>query len=262
MEKPPCNGRHINIIQVLSGRRATRGRVERERGLGKKKKEERKERRMKKKRGLCVAVNAICLVVMVCSGMEMESPEYTVVHSESDFEIRLYRNCVWMSAPALHDISFEKATWNGFHRLFQFTEGANLNFSRIPMTVPVLTSMVPGVGPLQSQGYYVSLYLPIKFQDNPPLPLEELNIKPYHFTTHCVAVRNFSGYAKDERIIKEAQKLAKSLCRSPWVQSRTHPGYSIAQYNTPLRILNRKNEVWVDVDAPHLGCNSASVAAY
>ncbi|XP_027330848.1 heme-binding protein 2-like [Abrus precatorius] len=216
---------------------------------------------MKKRKALSVVVNAMCLV-MVCSAIE--SPQYTVLHSESDFEIRLYRTSVWMSAPAL-DISFEKATWNGFHRLFQFTEGANLNFSRIPMTAPVLTSMVPGAGPLQSQGYYVSLYLPVKFQASPPVPLPELNIKPYEFTIHCVAVRKFSGFAKDNRIVKEAEKLATSLSRSPWADSTssiTQRAYSIAQYNTPFRIVNRKNEVWVDIHAPELGCESVAVSAY
>lgn len=146
--------------------------------------------------------------------------------------------------------------------MFQFTEGANLNFSRIPMTVPVLTTTVPGAGPLQSQGYYVSLYLPVKFQGNPPLPLPELNIRPYEFTTHCVAVRKFSGFANDERIVKEAEKLATSLSRSPWAQSKTRRGYSIAQYNTPIRIVNRKNEVWVDIDAPQLGCESVGISTY
>jgi len=130
------------------------------------------------------------------------------------------------------------------------------------MTVPVLTTTVPGAGPLQSQGYYVSLYLPVKFQGNPPLPLPELNIRPYEFTTHCVAVRKFSGFANDERIVKEAEKLATSLSRSPWAQSKTRRGYSIAQYNTPIRIVNRKNEVWVDIDAPQSGCESVGVSAY
>lgn len=213
---------------------------------------------MNKVRALIVLVNVLCLVT-ICSAFE--SPQYTVVHSESDFEIRLYRTSVWMSAPSL-DISFEKATWNGFHRLFQFTEGANLNFSRIPLTIPVLTTMVPGAGPLQSQGYYVSLYLPVKFQATPPLPLPELNIKPYEFTTHCVAVRKFSGFAKDNRIVKEAQKLATSLSKSPWADSQIQRGYSIAQYDAPYRIVKRKNEVWVDIDAPDLGCKSLGVAAY
>ncbi|ESW27444.1 hypothetical protein PHAVU_003G202400 [Phaseolus vulgaris] len=207
---------------------------------------------------LSIAVNAICLA-MVSSAPE--SPQYSVVQSQSDFEIRLYGTSLWMSAPAL-DISFEKATWDGFHRLFQFTEGANLNFSRIPMTLPVLTTTVPGAGPLHSQGYYVSLYLPVKFQGNPPVPLPELNIRPYQFTTHCVAVRKFSGFANDERIVKEAEKLATSLSNSPWAQSKTRRGYSIAQYNTPIRIVKRKNEVWVDIDAPQLGCQSVAVAAY
>ena len=69
---------------------------------------------MKKKAAvlLLVAVNVLCLVLL-CGAIE--TPQYTVVHKESDFEIRLYRDSVWMSAPAL-DISFQKGTWNGFHR--------------------------------------------------------------------------------------------------------------------------------------------------
>ena len=46
---------------------------------------------------------------------ESESPQYTVVHSESDFEVRFYRESAWMTAPS-DDISFEKATKKGFHR--------------------------------------------------------------------------------------------------------------------------------------------------
>ncbi|KAK7265663.1 hypothetical protein RJT34_33286 [Clitoria ternatea] len=214
---------------------------------------------MKKESMVGVAVYVVCLIA-VCSAIE--SPEYTVVHSESDFEIRLYRSSVWMSAPSL-DLSFVKATWNGFHRLFQFTQGANLNFSRIHMTAPLLTTMVPGAGPLQSQAYYVSLYLPLKFQPSPPLPLPELNIKPYEFLTHCVAVRKFKGFVTDKTVVKEAQKLATSLSTSPWADSRTQAAYSIAQYKTPFRFVKRINEVWVDIHAPDLGCaNSVAVAAY
>jgi hypothetical protein len=60
------------------------------------------------------------VVVVLCCGFlylcnALESPQYTVVHSESDFEIRLYRDSTWMSAP-VKDISFDKATKLGFHR--------------------------------------------------------------------------------------------------------------------------------------------------
>ena len=68
--------------------------------------------------------NPRMLSLFLCFGFlglchAIESPQYTVVHSESDFEIRLYRQSTWMSAPA-KDISFEKATKFGFHRYYYF----------------------------------------------------------------------------------------------------------------------------------------------
>ncbi|KAK2409096.1 heme-binding protein [Trifolium repens] len=88
--------------------------------------------------------------------------------------------------------------------------------------------------------------------------------KHYEFDSHCVAVRKFSGVAKDERIVKEAEKLEKSLGRSQWGESKIeHGGYSIAQYKyTPFRFAKRINEVWVDIHAPELGCDGVGSAAY
>lgn len=81
-----------------------------------------------------------------------------------------------------------------------------------------------------------------------------------------MAVRKFSGYARDNNIVKEAEKLAISLSRSPWANStssKSQQAYSIAQYNSPFQIFGRTNEVWVDIDAPKLaGCESSGVAAY
>lgn len=137
--------------------------------------------------------------------------------------------------------------------MFQYIEGANLNFSRIAMTTPVLTSIVPGAGPLHSSAYVISFYLPVKFQASPPLPLPELHLKPYKWKSHYVAVRKFSGYATDDNIVKEAEKLSVSLSRSPWANATSSvspQAYSIAQYNSPFWIIGRTNEVWVDIEAP------------
>ncbi|KAK3439910.1 hypothetical protein EUGRSUZ_B00246 [Eucalyptus grandis] len=212
----------------------------------------------------CAAALLLLLgAALLCSAAEL--PPYTVVHQESDFEVRLYRESTWMSAP-VRDISFEKATLNGFHRLFQFIQGANLNFSRIPMTFPVVTSIVPEAGPLHSWAYSVRFYLPPKFQADPPTPLPELDLKPHVWENHCVAVRRFSGFAKDENIVREAEKLASSLSRSPWANmtsSESSYAYSIAQYNSPFRVIGRVNEVWVDVVAPGSnGCEFSGVATY
>ncbi|KAG7019806.1 Heme-binding protein 2, partial [Cucurbita argyrosperma subsp. argyrosperma] len=206
-------------------------------------------------------VNLFCIISLCIA---IESPQYDVVHTESDFEIRFYRKSTWMSAP-VQDLSFEKATKYGFHRLFQYIQGANLNWSRIAMTAPVLTSIVPGTGPLHSSSYLVQLYLPVKFQASPPLPLPELKLKPCGWEAHCVAVRKFSGFARDEKVIREAEQLATSLSRFPLVNATSERGYAyaIAQYDSPFRLIGRVNEVWVDVDAANLdGCKSSAIAAF
>lgn len=206
-------------------------------------------------------VNLFCILSLCIA---IESPQYDVVHTESDFEIRFYRKSTWMSAP-VQDLSFEKATKHGFHRLFQYIQGANLNWSRIAMTAPFLTSIVPGTGPLHSSSYLVQLYLPVKFQASPPLPLPELKLKPCGWEAHCVAVRKFSGFARDGKVIKEAEQLATSLSRFPLVNATSERGYAyaIAQYDSPFRLIGRVNEVWVDVNAADLdGCKSSAIAAF
>nr|GMC56270.1 heme-binding protein 2-like [Ipomoea batatas] len=196
--------------------------------------------------------------VVVCK--EMESPQFTVLHSESDFEVEVleYHN----RSTALTNDTLKKGS---SPILFQYIEGANLNFSRISMTVPVLTSIVPGAGPLHSSAYFVKLYLPEEFQAEPPSPLPELNLRPDSWTSHCIAVRKFSGFARDRNIVKEAEKLALSLSRSPWANSTSanEYAYSIAQYNSPFKIIGRVNEVWVDVSGSEAnGCKPGLVAAY
>lgn len=52
---------------------------------------------------------------MVATTKAIESPQYSVIHSESDFEIRVYRESTWMSAHVNH-LSFHQATKLGFHR--------------------------------------------------------------------------------------------------------------------------------------------------
>ncbi|KAM7471285.1 hypothetical protein LguiA_009468 [Lonicera macranthoides] len=189
----------------------------------------------------------------------LESPAFTVTHSESDFEIRLYRESVWMTAPVKDIISFQKATRYGFHRLFQYIQGANLNSSRVSMAKPVLTTLVQGAGPLHSSAYYMCFYLPVKFQATPPLPLPELNLKPHLWTSRCIATRKFSGFARDSNIVEEVEKLATSLSMSTWANSSSSESkytYSIAQYNSPFRVIGRVNEVWVELN----GCVSNQIA--
>jgi hypothetical protein len=57
----------------------------------------------------------VALALLSPAARASESPQYTTVHSEPDFEVRLYDDTVWMSAPSDHT-SFHVATKLGFHR--------------------------------------------------------------------------------------------------------------------------------------------------
>ncbi|KAL9372746.1 hypothetical protein Peur_034990 [Populus x canadensis] len=220
---------------------------------------------MEKPRWWLLLLPSLVLLNLVGLCKAIESPQYAVVHAEPDFEVRLYVNSTWMSAP-VNELSFEKATLFGFHRLFQYIQGANLNYSRIAVTVPVVTSIVPGAGPFRSSAYVVRFYLPVKLQADPPVPLDVLHLKPYAWNSHCVAVRKFSGYAKDENIAEEAKRLADSLSRSPWANlssTESNYSYSIAQYDSPFQFIGRTNEVWADIKVSGAdGCNSSGIASY
>ncbi|KAF8016385.1 hypothetical protein BT93_H1786 [Corymbia citriodora subsp. variegata] len=161
------------------------------------------------KRSSSVLALFLCSLTILPSDHAIESPQYAVALLATNFEIRLYRNSIWVSAP-LRGTSFEKSTEEGFHRLYQFIHSANLNASKIDMTSPVVTSIAQS-----SQGsfksYWVSFYLPAKFQGAPPQPNIELNLKLDERKAQCVAVRKFSEFARDDNINKEMEALVASL---------------------------------------------------
>lgn len=61
------------------------------------------------------SIAILILLYLVAQGTAIEKPQYEIVHSESDFEVRLYTQSTWMAAPVT-EISFQKATLDGYHR--------------------------------------------------------------------------------------------------------------------------------------------------
>ncbi|KAL5826791.1 hypothetical protein ACOSQ3_018632 [Xanthoceras sorbifolium] len=207
---------------------------------------------------LCWVVSMILIICygylsssnLVHLGLAVESLQYTVVHSESDFEIRLYRESCWVSA-LVRGNSFRNSTKSGFHRLYQYIHGANLNSTSFNMTAPVITSVTP-----QSNGslYVIRTYITSK---SPPQPNPELNAQIDYWGSHCVAVRKFPGIAKDDNIYKEVEALVSSLnnhmtgtATTMIIQDKS--SYTVAQYNASRHLTGRLNEVWINVTAE--GC--------
>ncbi|XVF02511.1 hypothetical protein REPUB_Repub04eG0181700 [Reevesia pubescens] len=196
---------------------------------------------------ITAAVSYLSDNCLVLSAYTIESPQYGVLHSESDFEIRLYKEMSWMSA-LVHGTSFQNSTKDGFHRLYQYLHGANLNSTQFLMTAPVLTSINPSP---YGFTYIIRYYLPSKYdKTSPPQPSNELNLQCDKWKSQCIAVREFPGYAMDDNIDKEKEALVSSLGKHlpRLMQAAGNKyNYSIAQYNASKHPTGRINEVWMDV---------------
>ena len=116
------------------------------------------------------------------------------------------------------------------------------------MTAPVVTSINPSP---QGSAYIVRYYLPSKYdKTSPPQPYTELNLQLDKWKSHCIAVRKFPGYARDDNINKEKDALVSSLGKHfPKLMQTVENkyNYSIAQYNASKHPTGRVNEVWMDV---------------
>ncbi|XP_023542916.1 heme-binding protein 2-like [Cucurbita pepo subsp. pepo] len=187
----------------------------------------------------------ICFFCCCSSGRVIESPHYNVIHVEAEFEIRQYKQVSWISALVQGTASFEKSTQQGFHRLYQYIHGANSNSSHFLITSPVTTTIMASTrGPERLVRYY----LPSMYTENPPLPNSELNVQFEKWRSNCLAVRRFSGFAKDDNINKEVEALKSSLNKY-LPKSSAISEYTVAQYNSSRHLSGRLNEVWLDVSA-------------
>lgn len=188
----------------------------------------------------------------------IECPNYELIDSGKDYEIRRYSSPMWMSTAPIDDISLVSATRTGFLRLFKYIQGKNNYHETIEMTAPVITQVKPSDGPFCSSSFVVSFYVPKKNQPNPP-PAKGLQLQKWGKT--YVAVRQFSGFVVDDDVPTEAAALSASVAGTKWeaaINKSQAAGnttiYTVAQYNSPFEFKNRVNEIWFtfDLDEEHV----------
>ncbi|KAK7386776.1 hypothetical protein VNO78_27112 [Psophocarpus tetragonolobus] len=187
------------------------------------------------------------IAILCCCGNivhAIELPKYTVLLSESDFQIRLYNESTWISALVSGATSYKQSYKIGFQRLYQYIHGANLNSSKIAYTAPVITSMPSS--PSENDGYIVRMFISTHFEGKPPQPNPKLKLRIEKWKTECIAVRKFGAYAKDDHIDKEIEALVTTLNKHSAMIDRSF--YNIAKYNASYRnVTDRLNEVWIRV---------------
>jgi len=191
--------------------------------------------------------------------MAFEQPQYQVIKTFRDFELREYQPYLVAETSVSGD--FEQAGSSAFSILFNYISGANSSSEKIKMTIPVnqqdktqgekisMTAPVTReVDPAKPGSYSIAFVVPSKYSmENVPRPTDpRVNIR--RVPARTVAVIRYSGSWKQKNYLKHENILLEALGREglePFGQA------VFARYNPPFwpNFLNR-NEILIEVTAP------------
>ncbi|XP_041640268.1 uncharacterized protein soul5l [Cheilinus undulatus] len=169
-----------------------------------------------------------------------ECLEYELVCKTDEYEVRHYSPTRWVSTDAEAYFMGVGAAM-AFRRLFQYITGANEGGVQMEMTAPVLVKIPEETKMWEPAVYTLNFPLPSAYQEKPPTPTND----KLYFTEMPemdVYVRSYGGWMLSVTSRLHAHLLTKELerVRAPYNHS-FHYGVG---YDSPLKLLNRHNEVW------------------
>ena len=177
--------------------------------------------------------------------MAIEEPKYTVLRTTDLYEIRDYADRV-----AVETIQGDGEN-GAFQRLFKYISGANVQSSKIAMTVPVTQSTkiamtAPVTQSTGKDGTAMRFFLPASYtMDTAPVPSDD-RVKLVLVRGGIYAVHRYSGRSSAKNFNDAAQTLFDALRRD----GLTAVGVPIkATYNGPFTpFFLRRNEAMVRID--------------
>lgn len=184
----------------------------------------------------------IILIVFVATQLwsrnannKTETPEYELITTIGEVEIRKYPNLV-MASTTMGDRGYSKESGNGFRTVASYIFGGNEQGEKISMTSPVMVEM--------SEPMKMSFVMPSAYDleelpdpDNPQVMLHEQESK-------VLAVIRYGGFSNDERFEAHKAQLADLLEKK---NIQTVGPYLFFGYNAPYELVDRRNEVAVEI---------------
>jgi len=195
------------------------------------------------------AVASVWLVQEVA--LAVDEPEYEVVASHGDFELRRYDPMILAETHV--ESNFEGAGNQAFRRLFRYISGNNTARAKIEMTAPVTQEAVsqkidmtaPVVQEADGSGWSVAFVLPADITwETAPEPndsMVELRLVPERL---MAAIRFSGGWGEDRFSARESE--LRALLAEHDLQAVGSAVY--ARYNAPFTPwFLRRNEVMIPV---------------
>ena len=163
-----------------------------------------------------------------------ETPEYRILKKIDRVEIREYPELIMAST--IMGSSYGGNSGRGFSTVARYIFGGNEKSEKISMTSPVVVDMADTMK--------MSFIMPSKYDmsdlpkpSNPGVELSKQ--KP-----RILAVISFSGWANDNKLNNYREMLAKELKKH---NMETVGDYMYFGYNPPYKLINRRNEVAVEL---------------
>jgi hypothetical protein len=165
----------------------------------------------------------------------IEEYPYSVVKTYDGFEIREYEASLFTSVKMATN-KYEEASSSGFRVLAGYIFGNNSDSQKIAMTSPVAMTM--------NDSMTMMFMVPRNLKkDELPKP-NDSRITLQEEPAKTVAAIKFSGWANNEKLEKYKQKLSDLLV----AENIAHTGKFIyLGYNPPYDVVNRRNEVIVEI---------------
>ena len=191
--------------------------------------------------GLILAVIFVSAqVYIVTASNNIEKHKYSVEKDYGVFEVRKYEAAAFTTV-TMASTSYDDASSKGFRTLAGYIFGGNDENQSIAMTSPVAMTMGDSI----EMAFMVPSKYEISDLPEPDNKRIEIVEKPGKY----MAAVAFGGWASDARIESNINRLKGYLNKAgiKWVGEFTYLGY-----NPPYQLINRHNEIVVEVDTSSL----------
>ena len=202
---------------------------------------------------MITSIIALILVVGVLAGPVMsnvEKPDYKVIQSEQNIEIRQYEPMIIAEVEV--DGKREDAIRDGFRLLADYIFGNNTVQQAISMTAPVQqkeNQKIAMTAPVQQQSmgksWRMSFVMPSKYRlDSLPVPNNN-RVRLKEILTKKFVVIEFSGTNSNENVTKHENQLMNYI-EANQINIIGSPKYAF--YNAPWTLpFLRRNEVMIEI---------------
>ena len=209
---------------------------------------------MKKKWTMITSIIALILIVGVLAGpvmSDVEKPDYKVIQSEQNIEIRQYEPMIIAEVEV--DGKREGAIGDGFRLIADYIFGNNTVKRDIAMTAPVQqqeSQKIAMTAPVQQQStgksWRMSFVMPSKYSmDSLPVPNNN-RVRLKEILTKKFVVIEFSGTNSNENVTEHENQLMNYIEENQ-IKINDSPKYAF--YNPPWSLpFLRRNEVMIEIN--------------